>query len=391
MDSAKSALQQLKSKSIRVLDSGYSHDDVLKSIIEDVGDNTIVGCVKTSGYWTITMKNSADAELIQDTGLEIKGEQCEVWGVEKSILTVSLFGVPCYISDSELTNKLEEYGCVIKAKWTRKYYENYPGVENGTRFARVQLPNKAKSLPYVIVVAGEHLKLKHNRQSKVCNICLSDDHVMRQCPEYVCRECEGHGHPESRCPKVKCFRCLQFGHKSFVCPKNDAESETWSEQDSTDTNSVTTPKYNTKEQKAQNKQADFDNEPPAQLLTGDSSTTDHNMKDEEEIGQDQPVNDKDSHITPPNAASYPERNSSKPEVKEKASKANSIGKPSSQPSVARHTKSDSGVLKRTVSSDDNLNLQGIRKSSQSAKKKLVTPNLRTARNLFPIDSNSTSR
>ena len=73
-------------------------------------------------------------------------------GVTKTLTTVSLFGVPTFVSDNELTEKLLELGCIMKGEWTHKTYNDYPGVENGIRFVRLELPSKAKSLPYVITV-----------------------------------------------------------------------------------------------------------------------------------------------------------------------------------------------------------------------------------------------
>ena len=125
--------------------------------------------------------------------------------------------MPAFIDDEELSDKLKEFGCKLKGEWTHKTYEEFPAVENGIRYIRLELPTNAKSLPYSIFMSGVHLRLKHNGQSRVCNICLSSEHIMRECDKYTCKECGMQGHSENKCPAVKCYRCQQFGHKSFDC------------------------------------------------------------------------------------------------------------------------------------------------------------------------------
>ncbi|KAJ8024185.1 Zinc finger CCHC domain-containing protein 3 [Holothuria leucospilota] len=224
LDAAANKSKLLKENSVRIMDIEFNARDVISAISDDIGKGNILGCVKTAGQWIVTLKNADDAELLQQTGLQIGNDMCTVMGVSRSVLTVSLFNVPTYVSDAELSDKLMEYGCRILSPWTRKYYYEFPAIENGTRFVRLELPSNAKSLPYAIVINGNHLRLKHNGQSRVCNNCLSEEHLMRSCPQYLCSSCGQQGHTESRCPSVKCFRCQRLGHKSFNCPDKIANS-----------------------------------------------------------------------------------------------------------------------------------------------------------------------
>lgn len=205
------------------MDNAFEVKDVIEAVMNDMGKDSLVGCVKMTGYWVITMKERKDSELLQETGLVINNEACNVFGVSRTLLTVSLFGIPAYIADSELTEKLNEYGCVIKGQWKHKTYPDFPNIENGTRFVRLELPPNVKSLPYAITIEGVHIRLKHNGQTKVCNLCLGEDHIMRSCPQYTCKECQLQGHTEAYCPKVKCFKCQDYGHKSFTCPTREQE------------------------------------------------------------------------------------------------------------------------------------------------------------------------
>lgn len=204
----------LKTNSVKLVDANFKSTDILKSLANDIGKKNILGCVKTQGQWILTVKNKEDAELIQETGLKIGNEVCDIMGVTKTIITVSVFGVPMYITDDEISGKLEEYGCRLRSPWVRKYYEDYPDIENGIRYVRLELPNSVKSLPYAITIEGTHLRLKHNGQSRVCNLCLSDDHIMRECPQYTCRECGQQGHSRNRCPEILCYKCNKLGHTS---------------------------------------------------------------------------------------------------------------------------------------------------------------------------------
>ena len=163
------------------------------------------------------MKSQADCNLLQQTGIIVGGKFCEITGVTQRLITVSLFGVPSFIDDYDLSAKLLEYGCRLKTDWTHKCYDKYPNIENGTRYISLELPSEVGSLPYVVNVSGKRLKLMHNGQFRVCNLCLADDHLMRQCPNYKCRICEQQGHTASRCPVVQCYKCGKKGHKSFHC------------------------------------------------------------------------------------------------------------------------------------------------------------------------------
>lgn len=218
----------LKTNSVKLVDANFKSTDILKSLANDIGKKNILGCVKTQGQWILTVKNKEDAELIQETGLKIGNEVCDIMGVTKTIITVSVFGVPMYITDDEISGKLEEYGCRLRSPWVRKYYEDYPNIENGIRYVRLELPNSVKSLPYAITIEGTHLRLKHNGQSRVCNLCLSDDHIMRECPQYTCRECGQQGHSRNRCPEILCYKCNKLGHTSYHCDEKD-DTETMDE------------------------------------------------------------------------------------------------------------------------------------------------------------------
>ncbi|PIK34248.1 putative zinc finger CCHC domain-containing protein 10-like [Apostichopus japonicus] len=126
--------------------------------------------------------------------------------------------------------------------------QHIPGIsniENGIRYIRLELPTECKSLPYAMTLNGVHMRLKHNGQTRVCNLCLENDHIMRNCPKYVCRECNSQGHWEAKCPQVRCFKCNDLGHKSFNCPQagDDNNDHHGNGDPATGRNTISPPKH----------------------------------------------------------------------------------------------------------------------------------------------------
>lgn len=57
--------------------------------------------------------------------MKIKDDLCNVTGVTKSIVTVSLFGVPSWVDDHELSQRLVEFGYILKTDWTRNHLQGF--------------------------------------------------------------------------------------------------------------------------------------------------------------------------------------------------------------------------------------------------------------------------
>lgn len=344
MSSTKTRGDVLKTYSVRVVDNTYNPIDVINAVSMDIGNENVRGCVKCNGQWIITMKTKEDAELLQETGLKIGKDSCTVTGVSKNIITVSCFGVPSYVEDHELSGKLTDFGCLIKSQWTHKYYTEFPGVENGIRFVRVELPPNARSLPYAINIDGEHIRIKHNGQTKVCNKCLSDSHIMRDCPQYTCRECGSQGHAESRCPQVKCFRCNSYGHKSFLC-----------QTESPQTISVDPPMKSSPQSKPV---------PPTEQETSAPSV---------------PV----SMDTTPET---PEKTTKPAELSAGTNEETTKNKSSNK--AKDDQKSDKSGTKRSMSSDEDAMLEIMvkQKIQALARRRSISPNLRLTRNYTPKKS-----
>lgn len=336
----------MKNNSVRITDNKFEARDVLRALSDDIGKENILGCVNSNGQWIVTLKETTDVELLQEAGVLIDGVGYEVRGVTRNLLTVSLFGVPVFIDDDELSDKLREFGCILKSAWTHKTYEDFPNVENGIRYIRLELPSNAKSLPYSIFISGVHLRLKHNGQSRVCNICLSSDHIMRECKQYTCKECGMQGHSESKCPRVKCYRCQQFGHKSFDCPTTPPtpkEDNNTSEMETND--SACAEQDNTTIQDIP------DNPQPRETIETDKQT--------------------------------PAENENKPSRKINSSQPKPRNNETTDPATQNTEKEDNSTSqKRNLSSDDDWTVQ-TRKMKNNKKKADPTPNLAKARHFQP--------
>ena len=144
-------------------------------------------------------------------GMGINGRDIDVRHVGRNVLTVSFFGVPVYMTNDMLTDKLTDFNAKQMSPWTRKTYNDLLAVESGIVHCRVELPQEVTSLPYACRIADTNIVIKQNGQHKVCNICLSSEHLMRSCSQ--------------RRPPGRCFSCGLLGHYVRDCPDQMTEEE----------------------------------------------------------------------------------------------------------------------------------------------------------------------
>ena len=55
------------------------------------------------------------------------------------LLKVSFFAVPYFIENDKLSEKLHNFRVIQKGPWTCKTYQEYPSIENGIVFTRIEM------------------------------------------------------------------------------------------------------------------------------------------------------------------------------------------------------------------------------------------------------------
>lgn len=97
-------------------------------------------------------------------------------------LVVSFMNLPVYITYEEIQEKLNGWGVKATTPIKRR---RWPGTDiaDGTRFCTVKFSDTVQSLPYStkfeMLAGAEYFRVIHNRQVKVCRICIQPGHVKR--------------------------------------------------------------------------------------------------------------------------------------------------------------------------------------------------------------------
>ncbi|KAK0135238.1 hypothetical protein N1851_028923 [Merluccius polli] len=119
--------------------------ELLREIRKECG--VVMGCRrKGEKKYEVTMKEAEGRGKLLD-GLRIKDCRVVVQNIVTDEMIVSFLNLPVYMSDSEVTAKLTEWGvkAISPIKWRM-----WPGTEvaDGTRFMRVKFTEAVRSLPY---------------------------------------------------------------------------------------------------------------------------------------------------------------------------------------------------------------------------------------------------
>ena len=206
---------------------GSNSNITAKNIIDAVeaacGLNTILACVpKGTDQFEITVADKEANDLLAG-GIQIGEEQFPCREVASRTLVVSFLHLSSYVTDDEIYDKLYDYGVEPVSNIRRRFY---PGtrVADGTRYLRVKMPPEVKSLPYAMRftsgTSSDYYRVVHDNQKKVCSMCLSDQHLYRDCPKFVCYHCSGQGHIARSCKEISCDSCGYGGSKCKCSPCN---------------------------------------------------------------------------------------------------------------------------------------------------------------------------
>lgn len=144
-------------------------------------------------------------------------------------LVVSFLNLPFYIGDEKILEKLKGWGVSAASPIKRRMW---PGtnVADGTRFMKVRFNNQVQSLPYSTkfetALGSEYFRVIHDKQVRVCRMCIQPGHIMRECPEFQCHRCGIQGHFARECSqgKKRCEMCKNL-NQNCSCKESEAEGE----------------------------------------------------------------------------------------------------------------------------------------------------------------------
>uniref|UniRef100_A0A674AP51 CCHC-type domain-containing protein n=1 Tax=Salmo trutta TaxID=8032 RepID=A0A674AP51_SALTR len=208
--------------------------ELLRGIKEVCG--SVVGCrFKANQKYEITMNHAKGNERLMD-GFKIKNSRIMAKDLVNDELVVSFMNLPAYISDDEIHAKLNNWGVAAVSKIKRRVW---PGTDivDGTRFCKVKFTDTVQSLPYSAkfetLKGTEYFRIIHDKQVKVCRLCIQPGHVLRECQEFTCRRCGEQGHYAREC-NLRDRKCRECGKETCICTLNlvdDREPDKFSEEE----------------------------------------------------------------------------------------------------------------------------------------------------------------
>lgn len=191
--------------------------ELLRGIKENCG--IVLACrFKARNTYEITMQEGKGKVRLMD-GFKLNNTRVMAKEVRSNELVVSFLNLPPYITDDEIRKKLAVWGVKATSPIKRR---KWPGtdVADGTRFCKVQFNELIQSLPYSTkfdtLEGGEHFRVIHDRQVKVCRLCIQPGHILRECPDFTCHKCKRQGHYAREC-STEAERCTVCNKDSCEC------------------------------------------------------------------------------------------------------------------------------------------------------------------------------
>ncbi|ESO93650.1 hypothetical protein LOTGIDRAFT_104694, partial [Lottia gigantea] len=186
-------------------------DDMIDKLEECIGVGNVYAVIpRRPDILEVTVKDKQCAEKLSE-GFKV-GDKNFVCRIPYSPFTVvSFMDIPSYIEDSVLVEKLKVFRIEIDGEVVRHFHDKHKTVENGIRHVRCLFSPELKSLPWAVkletINGTKSYRVIHNNQTKVCNKCYSDSHIIANCPQIQCRRCNQYGHMGNTCMIKLCNIC----------------------------------------------------------------------------------------------------------------------------------------------------------------------------------------
>ena len=155
--------------------------------------------------YEMTMSHPRGKDRLME-GFKIGDKRVHARELVNDELVVSFLNLPFYVEDREILDKLKCWGVSAASPIKRRMW---PGtnVADGTRFLKVKFNNQVQSLPYSAkfntALGIEYFRVIHDKQVRVCRMCIQPGHILRECPEFQCHKCGVQGHFARECSKGK--------------------------------------------------------------------------------------------------------------------------------------------------------------------------------------------
>ena len=198
-------------------------------------EGEILACVpRNRNVYEVTFADERQARVFAEEGeMFCNGIHVKMNLIYSDSIVVSFMHLPAYVSDDEIISKLKGLNIEILSDVKRRMHEKTK-IADGTRYIKVKFPPNLKNLPYSMkfnTVEGlQFFRVLHNNQVKVCYQCLSDNHVLKNCPNTKCYKCNELGHIARNVKHLCCVKTVERLGGECICNNSD-ESDSMSEME----------------------------------------------------------------------------------------------------------------------------------------------------------------